>query len=86
MTSTVLNNYIVGEFPSSKKPFEDINPVDGSLVAMVAEADREMVDKAVESGHEDLAGEWGAASVEHTAGILQAVADGIEKPFDCIEL
>ena len=49
MTSPVLNNYIAGEFVTSKKQFEDINPVDGSLVAMVAEADREMVDKAVES-------------------------------------
>ena len=82
MTSPVLNNYIAGEFLTSKKQFEDINPVDGSLVAMVAEADREMVDKAVESGHEALAGEWGAASAEQRAAILHAVADGIEKRFD----
>jgi len=31
VTSTVLNNYIAGEFLPSKKQFEDISPVDGSL-------------------------------------------------------
>ncbi len=85
MTSPVLNNYVAGEFLSSKKQFEDLNPVDGSLVAMVAEADRKMVDKAVESGHEVLAGEWGAASAEQRFAILYAVADGIEKRFKCVK-
>jgi hypothetical protein len=37
VTSTVLKNNIAAEFLSSKKLFEDINPVDGSLVAMVAQ-------------------------------------------------
>ena len=82
MTSPVLKNYIAGEFLSSKKQFEDINPVDGSLVAMVAEADREMVDTAVQAGREALKGEWGAASPQDRAALLHKVADGIDKRFD----
>ncbi len=69
MTPPVLNNYSAGEFQSSKKQFEDLNPVDGSLVAMVAEADREMVDKAVRSGREALDGEWGSASIAQRAEV-----------------
>ncbi len=82
MKSPAIKNCIAGGYTSSKKQFEDINPVDGSLVAMVAEADREMVDKAVRSGREALDGEWGRASAEQRAGVLHAVADGIEKRFD----
>lgn len=82
VSSPVIENYVAGKFLSSDRKFEDINPVDGSLVAMVAEADREMVDKAVQVGHEALAGEWGATSAEERAAVLHAVADGIDKRFD----
>ncbi len=82
MNAPVIKNYIAGNFLTSEKQFEDINPVDGSMVAMVAEADREMVDKAVQAGREALAGEWGSSSAERRASLLHAVADGIENRFD----
>ena len=82
MNAPVIKNYVAGNFLTSEKQFEDINPVDGSVVAMVAEADREMVDKAVQAGREVLRGEWGSSSAEERASLLHAVADGIEKRFD----
>ena len=82
MSPPVIKNYIAGKFLSSDKQFENTNPVDGSLVAMVAEADREMVNSAVQAGREALRGDWGAASAEERAALLHAVADGIEKRFD----
>jgi aminomuconate-semialdehyde/2-hydroxymuconate-6-semialdehyde dehydrogenase len=78
----VIKNYIAGKFLSSDKQFKNTNPVDGSLVAMVAEADREMVDMAVQAGREALKGDWGSSSAEDRAALLHAVADGIEKRFD----
>lgn len=82
VSSPVIKNYIAGKFVSSDKQFENINPVDGSLVAMVAEADREMVNDAVRAGREALRGGWGASSAEQRAALLHAVADGIEARFD----
>ena len=41
-----------------------------------------MVDKAVQAGRTALKGDWGSSSAEERAGLLHAVADGIEKRFD----
>ncbi|MFQ6005677.1 MAG: 2-hydroxymuconic semialdehyde dehydrogenase [Woeseia sp.] len=82
MNPPVFKNYVAGEFLSSKNRFEDVNPVDGSLVAMVAEAGREMVDKAVRAARDALQGEWGRYPAGERARLLHAVADGIEKRFD----
>ena len=59
MTSKIYKNYIAGEFLSSDRLFDDINPVDGSLIARVAEADKQMVEKAVGAAKIALKGEWG---------------------------
>ena len=82
MSSPVIKNYIAGNFLSAEKQFENTNPVDGSVVAMVAEADREMVNNAVQAGRNALRGGWGSSSAEERADLLHAVADGIEKRFD----
>jgi aminomuconate-semialdehyde/2-hydroxymuconate-6-semialdehyde dehydrogenase len=82
VSSPVIKNYVAGKFLSSEKLFQNTNPVDGSVVAMVAEAGREMVDYAVRAGREALNGTWGSYSVEDRARLLHAVADGIEKRFD----
>jgi len=47
--SPVNRNIVAGQFLQSKKQFEHTNPVDGSIVAMVAEAGRQMVDAAVQA-------------------------------------
>ncbi len=54
MKSPVNKNYVAGQFLQSRKQFEHTNPVDGSMVAMVAEAGREMVDNAIQAGREAL--------------------------------
>ena len=54
MKSPVSKNVGARQFLQSKKQFEDANPVDGSMLAMVAEAGRKMVDNALQAGHEAL--------------------------------
>jgi aminomuconate-semialdehyde/2-hydroxymuconate-6-semialdehyde dehydrogenase len=77
-----IKNYVAGQFVASSSRFDDINPVDGSLVAMVHEADRAIVDQAVAAAREALHGPWAALSVADRAALLHKVADGIEARFD----
>jgi len=77
-----LRNYIGGRFTDGVGWFADINPVDGSLIARVAEAGREEVDRAVAAARAALAGPWGRMGVAERSRLLHAVADGIEARFD----
>ncbi len=77
-----IKNYVAGKFVASKTQFEDINPVDGSLIARVHEADRATVDRAVKAAREALSGAWGALAPAERGNLLNAVADGIERRFD----
>jgi aminomuconate-semialdehyde/2-hydroxymuconate-6-semialdehyde dehydrogenase len=77
-----IKNYVAGKFVASKTRFEDINPVDGSLIARVHEADRATVDRAVKAAREALSGAWGALPLAERGNLLNAVADGIERRFD----
>ena len=78
-----IQNYIDGKFVAGKREFADVNPADGSVIAQVSEADRDLVDRAVQSARKALAGEWGRASVRERALRLRNVADAIESRFDC---
>jgi len=82
MRPRVIKNYVAGEFVTSESTFEDINPVDGSLVAVVDEASAEIVDRAVRAARGALAGEWGRYSVAERAELLHKIADGIEARFE----
>ena len=82
MTSKIYKNYIAGEFLSSDRLFDDINPVDGSLIARVAEADKQMVEKAVGAAKIALKGEWGTIPLIERCKLLRRIADGIEARFD----
>ena len=77
-----IKNYVAGQFVSSDAQFDDINPVDGSLVAKVHEADRATVDQAVAAARDALHGPWGMLSAADRAALLNDVADGIEARFD----
>jgi len=79
----LIQNYIDGEFVSGGREFADVNPADGTVIAHVAEADREQVDAAVQSARRALQGEWGRLSVRERATWLHKVADRIEARFDC---
>ena len=82
MTSKIYKNYIAGEFVSSDRLFDDINPVDGSLIAKVAEADSAMVDRAVIAANGALKGDWSHMPLAERCNVLRQVADGIEARFD----
>jgi aminomuconate-semialdehyde/2-hydroxymuconate-6-semialdehyde dehydrogenase len=74
-----FRNYVGGRWVESARLFEDINPADGSPVAMVHEADAATVDEAIRSGHTALKGAWGRTSSTERAALLQRVADEIDR-------
>ncbi|HEM7874248.1 TPA: 2-hydroxymuconic semialdehyde dehydrogenase [Burkholderia contaminans] len=74
-------NFINGRFVESDRRFAGINPATGIRFADVHEATREMVDAAVEAGHEAVRG-WGATSVVDRADMLYRIADEIDRRAD----
>lgn len=76
-----IRNYIAGCFETSGNTFDDINPVDGSLVGRVHVADRDMVNRAVAAARAALHGPWGRMSGAERAALLNKVADGIDARF-----
>jgi aminomuconate-semialdehyde/2-hydroxymuconate-6-semialdehyde dehydrogenase len=72
-------NYVGGEWLESPSRFDDVNPVDGSLIAKVHEADAATVNRAVRAGHVALAGAWGRTSPTERASLLYRIADEIER-------
>ncbi len=77
-----LANYVGGEFVTTSKHFTNTNPVDGSVVCTMSEADSSLVDAAVSAARAALQGEWGKLSVDQRSALLHKVADGIERRFD----
>lgn len=76
-----IAHFIGGRFVPGNRTFEKQSPVDGRLVARVAEAGREEVDAAVRAARAALAGEWGRMDLAKRTVLLHAVADGIEARF-----
>lgn len=66
-----------------KREFADVNPADGNVIAEVTEADKNLVDDAVQAARKALLGEWGRIGVRERAAHLHKVADAIEARFDC---
>lgn len=81
-SSKILKNYVAGRFVDTETYFDDISPIDGSLVAKVSEADADLVDKAVKAAKEALHGEWGKMSLKDRTSKLHEVADEITARFD----
>ena len=77
-----LRNFVGGEFVESGNTFENVTPVDGTLISLVHEADSAIVDRAVEAARDAYYGEWGRLTTEQRCNLLYAVADGIEARFD----
>src|ERR1700758_601171 len=78
-----IQNYIGGEFVRGSREFLDVKPADGSVIAQVGEADRDLVDRAVQSARKALKTDWGRVAVRERAARLRKVADAIESRFDC---
>src|SRR5690606_8235509 len=79
-----IKHFINGEYVSSSKgkTFEDRNPANGELIALVHEGGQEEVDRAVAAARAALEGEWGRMPVERRMALLHKVADGINARFD----
>lgn len=70
-----LHCYIDGQFVPSENYFDNINPVNGEVIANVAEADAVQIDIAVESAQKALKGPWGKLSVNQRCDLLHKIAD-----------
>src|SRR5690349_21981362 len=75
-------NYIDGKFVRGAREFADVNPADGSVIALVSEADQGIVDDAVRAARKALQGEWGRLGTRDRAARLHKVAGAIEARFD----
>ncbi|CAM4165796.1 2-hydroxymuconic semialdehyde dehydrogenase [Kerstersia similis] len=75
-------NYVAGEFVATSKTFQNICPVDGSVLADVHEADQALVARAVAAARRAVEGEWGQADAAERAKFLYRVADIIERRFE----
>ena len=71
--TTHYRNYVDGRWLESPRRFADVNPVDGSSVATVHEADAATVDAAVRAGHTALAGRWGRTTPPERAALLYRI-------------
>ena len=74
-----LKNFIAGEWRASGHTFEKRSPFDGTLVAMVHEANEDMVNDAVIAGHDiSIGGQsklWGALPIKERLAIIHDFAD-----------
>ncbi|RKE38639.1 2-hydroxymuconate semialdehyde dehydrogenase [Paraburkholderia sp. BL23I1N1] len=77
----MILNFINGQYREGRggRTFDDINPVDGSLVARVSEAAREDVDDAVRAARAALAGPWASLKLAQRCDLLYAVAAEIDR-------
>lgn len=77
-------NFINGEYTEGTlgKTWENICPLDGSVISRVHEAGKAEVDAAVRAARRALSGPWGKMSPQDRADLLYKVADGINARFD----
>ena len=75
-------NFVDGDWADGISTFDNISPVDGSLVSQVHEAGPELVDRAVRAARAALAGPWGRSTVTDRVAMLRRIADRIADRFD----
>jgi aminomuconate-semialdehyde/2-hydroxymuconate-6-semialdehyde dehydrogenase len=77
-----LPNMVAGRPVAGASTFDDVNPVDGRVVARVHEAGRDVVDAAVVAARAALDGAWVAATVAERVRPLRRGADRLEARFE----
>jgi len=78
----LIGNYVAGRFVTDGRRFEDVNPVDGTIHAMVVEADQATVDEAVAAARRALSSGWGRLGAPDRAQWLRRIADRMEQRFE----
>ena len=81
LAGTQLPCLIDGAFIRGSRSFENINPVNGSVICTVSEADAEQVDRAVQAARRALRGPWGRLGTAERCTLLRRVAERIEERF-----
>jgi acyl-CoA reductase-like NAD-dependent aldehyde dehydrogenase len=76
-TQVSSDHYIGGERVSSPRAFEDISPIDGSVIAEICRAGTAEVDLAVRAAHDAFPG-WAALGATGRAEYLRRLADLID--------
>ncbi len=76
--------FIDGKFvdASGGATFDDISPINGRVIARVAEANYDDVDRAVRAAKQAMHGEWGRMPMNTRLDLLARVADRIMERFD----
>lgn len=84
MTMREFKHFINGEFVSSLngKTFDNIDPVDNSLIGKVHEAGKDQVNAAVQAAKSALNGPWADMTQQQRIDLLNKVADRINERFD----
>ncbi len=78
-----VSHFIDGEYVAAGRSyFDNVNPATGETVGLIPEADRDMVDRAVQAARRAMRGPWGKMSVPERIAILRRIGDGINKRFD----
>lgn len=78
-----VQNFIGGEFvdAANDKRFEKRSPIDGQVIAAIAEAGAPEVDAAVTAARSALKGEWGKLTSDQRTDLLHGVANEITRRF-----
>lgn len=79
---TEFRNFIGNEYVEGIRLYDDVNPVDGSIVAQVHEADARIVDAAVSAARNAMNGPWGSTTAQERAALMRRAADIVEDRFE----
>ena len=71
----VLHSYINGLFVDSDEYFDNINPVNGQVIARISEANEQMITRAITAARTALTSTWGQLTVNERCALLHKVAD-----------
>jgi aldehyde dehydrogenase len=82
---TRYDNYIGGAFtpPVNGRYFDNITPIDGSVVCQVARSDGADVERALDAAHGAKTA-WGQTAAAERANVLLKIADRIEANLDIL--
>ena len=79
------DNFIGGKWVPAVKgqKFENITPIDGSLVCTIARSTAEDIELALDAAHA-AKDDWGRASPGHRARVLNKIADRMEEKLEAL--
>lgn len=77
-----VRHFIDGAYVASAREFAKRSPVDGAVIAQIAEGGADEIDRAVTAARKALHGPWATLTMQQRSDMLHAVARGIEQRFD----